>query len=160
MKRLMATTLGLATAASAFALLALTPTGGVEASPHWRGHSPHWRSHNPHWRGHNPHWVGHHWRPRVGVYIGAPVLPYYYHPRPFYDPYYHPPVIVREQPITYIEQAPPVVVAPAPAAPPAPSVQAQQPLWFYCQDTQTYFPHVQTCASPWMRVIPHTPQQP
>ena len=51
-------------------------------------------------------------------------------------------------------------VDPAPqAASPAPGAQVQQPYWFYCQDTQTYFPHVQNCASPWQRVMPHAPQQ-
>jgi hypothetical protein len=142
MKRLMAKTLAALTTASSFAALTLAPAS-AEAGRY-------------------------HWRPRVGVYIGAPLLPYYYHPRPYYPsyyyPYYHPPVVVREQPVTYIEQTPPVVVAPAPAAPGAPpagpTAQTQQQYWYYCQDTQTYYPHAQTCASPWQRVIPHPPQQP
>jgi hypothetical protein len=102
----------------------------------------------------------HNHRGRVGVYIGAPLLlaPWYYHPRPYYyDPYYpyHRPVIVQEQPVVYVEQgsggapeSPPPVAAP----------QAQQQYWYFCQDTQTYYPHVQNCATPWQRVIPYAPR--
>lgn len=97
---------------------------------------------------------------RVGIHIGAPLYfgpwPYY---RPYYyDPYYYRPVVIREQPVVYVEQQPSVVTAPAPiAAPPAPAPipQAQQQYWYFCQDTQTYYPHVQNCATPWQRVIPH-----
>lgn len=105
----------------------------------------------------------HHFRGRVGVFIGAPIVasPWWYGPRPYYYgyapypyPYYGP--VVREEPSVYIEQND----APAPAAPaPAPQAQApQQQYWYYCQDSKTYYPHVQTCASPWQRVIPHAPQ--
>lgn len=110
-------------------------------------------------------------RARVGVYIGAPVVvsPFFYGPRPFYygygpaygypygySPAYYPPVVVREEPLVYIEQQAPVATAPAPGT--APQAQQQQQHWFFCQDTQTYFPHVQNCATPWQRVMPHAPQ--
>ena len=98
----------------------------------------------------------HHGGARVGVYIGAPLVwsPWYY-PRPYYyDPYYRP-IIVREQPVVYVEQQP-GDAAPAPA--PVPQAQAQQQFWYFCQDTQTYYPHVQNCATPWQRVIPHAPR--
>lgn len=107
---------------------------------------------------------GRHWHrgARVGVYIGAPVVsPWWYHPRPYYYgyapypyPYYAP--VVREEPTVYIEQNA------ADSAATAPQAQAQAPqqqqYWYYCQDSKTYYPHVQTCASPWQRVIPHAPQ--
>ncbi len=102
-----------------------------------------------------------HHHSRVGVYIGASLVvsPFYYYPRPYYyyDPYYpyYRQIIVQEQPVVYMEQAPSVApVAPPPAAAP----QAQQQYWYFCQDTQTYYPHVQTCATPWQRVIPHAPR--
>jgi hypothetical protein len=98
----------------------------------------------------------HHHGSRVGVYIGAPLLfsPWYYHPRPYYyDPYYRP-VVVREQPVVYVEQYPPVAAEAAPQA----QAQPQPNYWFFCQDTQTYYPHVQNCATPWQRVIPHAPR--
>lgn len=107
----------------------------------------------------------HHFRGRVGVYFGAPVVvsPWLYGPRPYYYgygpypyPYYGP--VIREEPTVYIEQNP-ADAAPAPAAPaPQAQSQPQQQYWYYCQDTKTYYPHVQTCASPWQRVIPHAPQ--
>lgn len=109
---------------------------------------------------------------RVGVYIGAPIIaapfyrPYYYGPYayPYYGPAYYPPVVVREQPVVYVEQQQPAPVAtlpsqqvpPASSAPSAP--QAQQQYWYFCQESQTYYPHAQTCASLWQRVIPHAPQ--
>jgi hypothetical protein len=114
-------------------------------------------------RGHSFHRGG-----RVGVFIGAPFIasPWLY-PRPYYgygygygySPYYYPPV-VQEQPTVYVEQQAPLGEAPS-APPPASAPQAQaqqQQYWYYCQNTQTYYPHVQSCASPWQRVIPHAPQ--
>lgn len=101
------------------------------------------------WRG---GYGGFHSRARVGVFIGAPLLaaPWYAYPSPYYYPYpYYPYPAVSEGPVTYIEQNPPVEAAPAPQA------QVQQ-YWYYCQDSQTYYPHVQTCASPWQRVVPQT----
>ncbi len=98
----------------------------------------------------------HHHRARVGVYIGAPWIvapwPHYYHRPYYYDPYYYRPVVIREQPVVYVEQQPSAVQAPPP---PAPVPQAQQQYWYFCQDTQTYYPHVQNCATPWQRVMPH-----
>jgi hypothetical protein len=108
---------------------------------------------------------GRHYRGRVGVFIGAPLVfsPWGYGPRPYYHgygpypyPYYGP--VVREEPTVYIEQNAPDAGAPVAPAP-APQAQApQQQYWYYCQDTRTYYPHAQTCASPWQRVIPHAPQ--
>jgi hypothetical protein len=114
----------------------------------------------------------HHRGARVGVYIGAPIIaapfyrPYYYnhYAYPYYAPSYYPPapIIVREQPVVYVEQ--PVTTAPVqplqqvPPAASAPQAQAQQQYWYFCQESQTYYPHVQTCASPWQRVTPHAPQ--
>ncbi len=94
---------------------------------------------------------------RVGVVIGAPFIasPWWYSPYPYpyyygYGPYYYPPpVYMQEQPSVYVERQ-----APAPAAP-----QAQpEPYWYYCQDSKTYFPYVQKCATPWQRVVPYAPQ--
>lgn len=100
----------------------------------------------------------HHHRAHVGVYFGAPLLiapwPYYH---PYYDPYYYPrTVVIQEQPVIYTEQA----QAATPVAPPPPAAapQPQQQYWYFCQDTQTYYPHVQNCATPWQRVIPHAPR--
>jgi hypothetical protein len=107
---------------------------------------------------------------RVGVYFGAPLVfaPWYY-PSPYY---YSPPVVVRERVVVqeplvfYDERGNPVPaqgqVAQAPAQAPAqtqaPATSAA-PTWYYCADTQKYYPYAQTCASPWQRVIPQPPPQ-
>lgn len=105
-----------------------------------------------------------HSRARVGVYIGGPVFspwrPYYGYGYgwgyPYGYPYYQPaPVVVQEQPVVYVEQQPDPAIAGQAA--PAPQAQQQQ-YWYYCQDSKTYYPHVQNCTSPWQRVIPHAPQ--
>lgn len=109
-----------------------------------------------------------HGRARVGVYFGGPVIapwrPYYYggygYGYPYGYPYYPAPVVVQEQPTVYVEQQPDPAIAGqgAPAPSTAPQAQAQPQYWYYCQDSKTYYPHVQNCASPWQRVIPHAPQ--
>lgn len=105
---------------------------------------------------HRHHGHHHHHGARLGLYFGAPLLfsPWYYS-RPYYDPYYYGRVVVRDQPVVYVEQQP-GDVAPAPA--PQAQAQTQQQFWYFCQDTQTYYPHVQNCATPWQRVIPHAPR--
>ncbi len=105
---------------------------------------------------------------RVGIYVGTGILaapwvygrPYYYGPYAY--PYYpypyptdYPRVVVQEQPMVYVESQAPVAVAPTG---PQQAPQAQQPYWYFCQSSQTYYPHVQSCATPWQRVIPHAPQ--
>jgi hypothetical protein len=81
---------------------------------------------------------------RFGVFIGAPVVPYYY-PRyyyaPAYYPYYAPAVVLPSAPV-YVEQS---------AAAPAPTSSAY---WYYCRESRTYYPYVQQCASPWQQVAP------
>ena len=117
---------------------------------------------------------------RVGVYIGAPVVigGWWGAPRPYYYPAYYPayypsyfyspaPVVVREvvrEPLVYYDErgnpmppARPQNQAQAPAQPPQTSAAA--PTWFFCPDSQTYYPYAQTCASSWQRVAPHPPPQ-
>ena len=105
---------------------------------------------------------GYRHRSSVGIYVGVPG-PYYY--RPYYDPrayyypryyypypYYYAPVYGAPAPAyppVYIEQS-------APAAAPAPS--ASSGYWYYCRDTQTYYPYVQQCASQWQEVVPNGPR--
>ena len=96
---------------------------------------------------------GHHHHARVGVFIGAPLFPFYspyYYPPAYYPPAYYPPVAVAPSaPPVYIEQS----TGPA-GAPPAAAAQGQSGYWYYCQDTQTYYPYAQQCASPWQQVQP------
>jgi hypothetical protein len=83
---------------------------------------------------------------RTRVFIGVgpafwwgPAYPYwwYYYPPPYYV-YSPPPVIVQE---------PPVYIQPPP--PPAP-----QAYWYYCPSAQAYYPSVQACPEPWVKVPP------
>ncbi len=111
---------------------------------------------------------------RVGVYIGAPLLfaPWGAWGGPYYSSYYYspPPVVVRErvvvrEPLVFYDERGnpvpaqgPVAQAPAQTQSPAQTPSAT-PVWYFCADTQTYYPYAQTCASPWQRVIPHPPPQ-
>ncbi len=111
-----------------------------------------------------------HHHSRVGVYFGVPLLlaPLWVSPRPYY---YEPvPVVVRERVIVreplvfYDEDGNPVPPAARPA-PVQPQAQAQAPaqqgaaapIWYFCPDTQAYYPYAQSCASAWQRVVPHPP---
>jgi hypothetical protein len=95
-----------------------------------------------------------HGRARVGVFIGAPLfVPYYYPPHnyyypPYYYPPYYPPVVVPQSPPVYIEQGQ------APAAAPA---QRSDNYWYYCAESNAYYPYVKQCAGEWRRVAPQPP---
>ena len=84
---------------------------------------------------------------RVGVFVGAPLVfaPYYY-PRYYYPPAVAVPAPVASAPV-YIEQPLGEPGPPAVGAPPAAGSY-----WYFCRDTQTYYPYVQQCGSPWERV--------
>lgn len=119
------------------------------------------------------HGGGHHWNggPRIGVYVPAPVYrPHHYAPpRVYYapPPVYHAPRVIHSAPLVYV---PPVVYSarsyPPPvyverndlaAIPPAPAPVADTASWFFCADSNTYYPYVTQCATPWERVVPTPP---
>ena len=68
--------------------------------------------------------------------------PYYpYYP---YNPYYsNPPVVIEQQPSTYIQQAP---------------QDETQSYWYFCKNPEGYYPYVKKCPKGWLKVIP--PQTP
>lgn len=82
---------------------------------------------------------------RIGVFLGAPVfIRWYGAPAPYY--YYPPVVAVQPSPPVYIEQSP------GPAAP------AQQPAyWYFCPESNAYYPYVTDCPSGWEQVVPQPP---
>jgi hypothetical protein len=91
----------------------------------------------------------HHNRSHVSLWFGVPG-PFFY-PAPVYYPrYYYPPAVVVPAPA-----APPVYIE-RPAIDPSPSAESAAAYWYYCRDTQTYYPYVQQCASPWERVVPNS----
>ena len=105
-------------------------SGGVSITvghPGWRGYYGGWRGHYGGWyRPYRP------WGPRFywggPMVVGPPWYPYGY--------YAAPPVVV---------QSPPVYVEPE---------QPQQNYWYYCQDSQAYYPYVKNCPGGWMKVVP------
>ena len=111
------------------------------------------------------HYYGHsHYRSGVGLYFGVPAYagyygyygyPRYYYPPavavpayPYYSapayPYYSAPAYYP--PSTYIEQPGPPVAAPG----------GSSGYWYYCRDSQAYYPYVRQCPSPWEQVVPNS----
>jgi hypothetical protein len=91
------------------------------------------------------------WRhggPRVsigfGFGFGYPGYGYpYYYPPYYYPPYYPAPVVLQRPPV-YVEQIPQA----------APSVPAPSSYWYYCSESNAYYPYVKECAVGWQRVAP------
>ncbi len=80
-----------------------------------------------------------------GVWVGpgpwwGPPYPYY-GPNPYYYPY--PPVVIQQQPQTYIQ--------------PAPQQAEEQDYWYYCSNPQGYYPYVKKCPNGWLKVVPSAP---
>lgn len=77
----------------------------------------------------------HHGRARIGVFIGAPLWPWYG------PPYYYPPVITlpAPPPPVYIEQGSP---------------SAGTAYWYYCSNPEGYYPYVKDCPGGWQKVLP------
>ena len=80
----------------------------------------------------------------IGVYLGpgwwGPVwrAPYPYYA--YYPPYYPVPVVIQ-QPSTeiYVQQSP----------------QAEESdYWYYCRESQGYYPDVDRCPGGWLKVVP------
>ncbi|MEY3799502.1 MAG: hypothetical protein RLZZ406_803 [Pseudomonadota bacterium] len=97
------------------------------------GHGGGWRpaaygpGRGPGWRGHWP-------------YGGSP----YYGP---YAGYYAPPVVFASPPVvTYMPPPQPMVL----------SAQPQPAVWYYCQESDKYFPSAQECPTGW-QTEPATP---
>jgi hypothetical protein len=92
--------------------------------------------------------------PRVhfGIGVGFPgfwpgYYPPYYPSYPSYPSYYYPPVVTAPAaPPVYVEQGT-SQAAPAPA-------QANNNWWYYCAESQAYYPYVKQCAAGWQRVAP------
>jgi hypothetical protein len=69
--------------------------------------------------------------------------PYYYYP----PAYYYPPVVAAPaEPTVYIER---------PRAQSEP--ERAQDYWYYCPESQAYYPYVKQCAKGWQKVAPQPP---
>jgi hypothetical protein len=109
--------------------------------------------------------------PRIGISIGGPLYHpgyRYWGPGPYWGPgywgpryYYPPPAVVYAPPVVY--GAAPIVAAPAPQQY---VERADQPLepgfWYWCRESQGYYPNVRECPSGWQQVPPQSaaPAQP
>jgi hypothetical protein len=82
-------------------------------------------------------------RVQFGVMIGAPLGWGWHH----HYPYHRERVIVeRPGPTVYVEKDADGVARDA------------DQYWYYCPDSETYYPYVKQCASPWHRVEPQPSQ--
>jgi hypothetical protein len=128
--------------------------GGGSSSHGYGGHVSRPSAHyGGHYRGHYGGgyygyrgWYG----PGIGIYYGSPwywgwpwyagAYPYYpYYPYGAYSVYDAPPTV-------YVEQSPAASGDEAPSAP--------ANLWYYCTDPAGYYPYVQNCRAPWVKVVP------
>jgi hypothetical protein len=108
----------------------------------FRGHQARHHHVRPHHGfSHHSHGFRHHSHARFGLFIGAPLLF-----APWYYPAYPAPAVV-------IPSSPPVYIEQGQAA--APAQEAQY--WYYCRESETYYPYVKECAGPWQRVVPQPP---
>ena len=96
----------------------------------FRGHH-HARSHHFHRHDHS----------RIGVFIGAPLLLSPWYATPSY--YYPPAVVVPSAPTGYIERSP------------AAQSSDGGRYWYYCRESETYYPYVNECAGAWEKVVPY-----
>jgi hypothetical protein len=132
--------------ALAAAGLAATADVQAQAKHGWRGAGGHWSGHRGHWGG---HWYG----PRLGLYIGAPLLfGSYYWGYPWY--YDEPRVIYRE----VIREPEVIETDPEPASTELPRGEgspSQGPLYMnYCASAKAYFPKVTRCPEGWKFITP------
>jgi hypothetical protein len=96
--------------------------------------------------------TGPHWRPPIVGHPPGGVRPIPLPPRP---------VAPIRNPPTFVGGGTVIVTAPLwyPYNPDAPAYADQgyterDDYWYYCPDSQTYYPYVSTCASPWVKVLP------
>lgn len=109
-----------------------------------------WDSHHGHhghygYGGHYGHYgqYDHSWHHGHHGYVNLVfAAPLFWRPYDYFYPYPRTQVVVERQPEVYVQRE----VA---AAQPAPANY-----WYYCPDTKTYYPYVQTCPSGWLQVVP------
>ncbi|HEY8117867.1 MAG TPA: hypothetical protein VIE91_01370 [Methylophilaceae bacterium] len=84
-----------------------------------------------------------------GAYYGHPYYPYAY-PYPYYA---YPPVIVTPAP-----QAPPLYIEQGTQAPEQ-SASRQDYYWYHCDKPEGYYPYIKACPGGWQKVLPDPPKQ-
>jgi hypothetical protein len=132
-------------ALAAVCLLALGALASLPVHAQRGGHGG-YRGYSGH--GHGGHGGHSHWRGSVGFYFGAPLyapyyFPSYYYPSPYYYSY---PSAVYGLPAT-----PPVYVERSEGQAPAESQPPAVAYWYFCPDSNAYYPYVRECSSEWQR---------
>lgn len=129
--------------------------GGTYKGSYYRGgdrHGGHYYGRGYYGRG----YYGGYYGSGVGVVIGWPwwwgsswYYPYSYPYYPYYYPgYYVPQVTVPSSPPEYIERS-----RPEPSTTPS-------GVWYYCPDSNAYYPYVKECPSDWQTVPALPPEKP
>ncbi len=146
MKAMKSLVLAAALSAVGLASIEAQAAGGRAGGGHWSGGHG---SGGGHWSGGHRSWGG---GPRVGLYLGAPLLFgswYWGYP---YDYYYPRTVIVDrviERDPAYPEgtiESAPTTELPAPAA----GAPTQGPTYMnFCESAKAYYPKVRTCPEGW-----------
>jgi len=80
-------------------------------------------------------------RGRVGVnvWLGPSWGPWGLWPYSPYYPYYRTPIVIKEEPVEYMQRAP----------------QAEEAAyWYFCKDPEGYYPYVKRCPNGWLKVKP------
>jgi hypothetical protein len=138
---------------AALAAAGLAATADAQAD---RGGRSGWSGARPghvggHWSGGRGHWGGHRsWSgPRIGLYIGAPVLFGSW----YWNDYYYPRTVVVERVIeSYPSSYPEGVMEPAPTTevPRSEGAPSQAPAYMnYCESANAYYPKVTSCPEGW-----------
>jgi hypothetical protein len=145
----------LVVAAVAAAGMAVAVVDAQAAGPVRSGaHGGHWNGGGGHWRGGS--WGGRHWYPRIGFYVGAPLLwSAWYWGWP-YDYYYYPRTVVYDRVIErYPADYPDGVMEPGTEVAPSKGAPTQGPLYMnYCDSAKAYYPKVTSCPEGWKFIAP------
>ncbi|MBE0615859.1 MAG: hypothetical protein IH604_19485 [Burkholderiales bacterium] len=103
-------------------------------------------------RGH--HRGGHGGSVRFGISLGVPFYGPRYYPAPYFA---YPAPVYAYPPVVLAPAAPPVYIEQGSAGQAAPAPSQAQGDWYYCSDSQAYYPYVAECPAGWQRV-PAQPQ--
>jgi hypothetical protein len=86
-----------------------------------------------------------------GYWPGYWAAPYPYYPAPYY---YGPAVTTAPEPTSYIERGDDTQPSGSAASTP------RRDWWYYCPETQIYYPYVKQCSGGWQRVEPRPQGEP
>lgn len=94
-------------------------------------------------------WGGY-WGPGIGLYYGWPGYSFGYGYNYGY-PYTYAPLVINAEPLPQVLIQRDSLIDD--------TAQANQPsnYWYYCTEPPGYFPYVQNCSQPWMKVVPQIP---